>query len=118
MWSSPQRTQAVILKGPTGCGKSRFVEYMAYKLGKPLITVACKEGAKYRFCWLVRFTHKSVIDSYRDHPDHVAFADNLFRLYVGDGISIDYQDSSGERTAAGHLRSAAEDQSDFQAELL
>ena len=26
----------VLLKGPTGCGKTRFVEYMAYKLGKPL----------------------------------------------------------------------------------
>ena len=33
----------VMLKGPTGCGKSRFVEYMAFKLGKPLITVACNE---------------------------------------------------------------------------
>ncbi|WP_040617407.1 CbbQ/NirQ/NorQ/GpvN family protein [Roseibium sp. TrichSKD4] len=33
----------VMMKGPTGCGKSRFVEYMAYKLGKPLITVACNE---------------------------------------------------------------------------
>jgi len=31
------------LKGPTGCGKSRFVEYMAWRLGKPLITVACNE---------------------------------------------------------------------------
>ncbi|MDG6774430.1 CbbQ/NirQ/NorQ/GpvN family protein [Thiomicrorhabdus sp. ZW0627] len=33
----------IMLKGPTGCGKSRFVEYMAHKLGKPLITVACNE---------------------------------------------------------------------------
>ncbi len=33
----------VMLKGPTGCGKSRFVEYMAWKLGKPLITIACNE---------------------------------------------------------------------------
>lgn len=33
----------VMVKGPTGCGKSRFVEYMAWKLGKPLITVACNE---------------------------------------------------------------------------
>jgi nitric oxide reductase NorQ protein len=33
----------LILKGPTGCGKTRFVEYMAWKLGKPLITVACNE---------------------------------------------------------------------------
>ncbi len=33
----------VMIKGPTGCGKSRFVEYMAWKLGKPLVTVACNE---------------------------------------------------------------------------
>lgn len=33
----------VMLKGPTGCGKTRFVEAMAYKLGRPLITVACHE---------------------------------------------------------------------------
>ncbi|MDI3539694.1 MAG: nitric oxide reductase NorQ protein [Methanolobus sp.] len=31
------------LKGPTGCGKTRFMEYMAYKLKRPLITVACHE---------------------------------------------------------------------------
>ena len=28
----------MMLKGPTGCGKTRFVEYMAYRLGKPLST--------------------------------------------------------------------------------
>ena len=33
----------VMLKGPTGCGKSRFVETMAWKLQKPLISVACNE---------------------------------------------------------------------------
>jgi len=32
-----------MLKGPTGCGKTRFVEYMAHRLGRPLITVACHE---------------------------------------------------------------------------
>ncbi|MDH3494520.1 MAG: CbbQ/NirQ/NorQ/GpvN family protein [Acidobacteriota bacterium] len=32
-----------MLKGPTGCGKTRFVEYMAHKLNRPLITVACHE---------------------------------------------------------------------------
>jgi nitric oxide reductase NorQ protein len=29
----------VLLKGPTGCGKTRFVEYMAWKLGRPLTIV-------------------------------------------------------------------------------
>ena len=34
----------VLLKGPTGCGKTRFLEYMSHRLGPlPLITVACHE---------------------------------------------------------------------------
>src|SRR5438034_9435298 len=33
----------VMLKGPTGCGKTRFIQYMAHKLGRPLITVDCHE---------------------------------------------------------------------------
>ncbi len=33
----------LLVKGPTGCGKSRFVEAMAQKLGRPLVTVACHE---------------------------------------------------------------------------
>lgn len=33
----------IMIKGPTGSGKSRFIEYMAWKLQKPLITVACNE---------------------------------------------------------------------------
>ena len=37
------RRLPVMLKGPTGCGKTRFVEHMAYRLGRPLITVACHE---------------------------------------------------------------------------
>ena len=38
-----QARMPMMLKGPTGCGKSRFVEYMAWKLDRPLITVACNE---------------------------------------------------------------------------
>ena len=33
----------MMLKGPTGCGKTRFIEHMAWKLQRPLITVACNE---------------------------------------------------------------------------
>lgn len=33
----------LMLKGPTGCGKTRFVEHMAARLGRPLVTVACNE---------------------------------------------------------------------------
>ena len=34
---------ALVLKGPTGCGKTRFVEAMAHDLDRPLITVACHD---------------------------------------------------------------------------
>ena len=33
----------LLLKGPTGCGKTRFVEHMAARLGRPLYTVACHD---------------------------------------------------------------------------
>lgn len=38
-----QNRMPVMLKGPTGCGKTRFVQHMAHRLGRPLITVACHE---------------------------------------------------------------------------
>jgi len=33
----------LLLKGPTGCGKTRFVEHMAARLARPLITVSCHD---------------------------------------------------------------------------
>ncbi|WP_025769655.1 CbbQ/NirQ/NorQ/GpvN family protein [Thioalkalivibrio sp. HK1] len=36
-------TLPVLLKGPTGCGKTRFMEYMAWRLDRPLITVSCHD---------------------------------------------------------------------------
>ena len=52
---------------------------------------AIKSDVKYRYSWLIRFCHPAVIDSYREHPLHIAFADELFRPVAGDRISIDYQ---------------------------
>ncbi len=37
------RRLPLMLKGPTGCGKTRFVEHMAWRLQRPLVTVACHE---------------------------------------------------------------------------
>ncbi|MVF13569.1 CbbQ/NirQ/NorQ/GpvN family protein [Ketobacter sp. MCCC 1A13808] len=34
---------SILLKGPTGCGKTRFVEAMAHKLRRPLVTVSCHD---------------------------------------------------------------------------
>ena len=33
----------ILIKGPTGCGKTRFIQYMAKRLGRPLITVSCHD---------------------------------------------------------------------------
>lgn len=41
--TAARRKLPLLLKGPTGCGKTRFVRYMAEKLGRPLVTVACQE---------------------------------------------------------------------------
>ena len=51
------RGLGVMLKGPTGCGKTRFVEHMAWRLGRPLITVACHDdlsASDLTGRWLIR----------------------------------------------------------------
>ena len=37
------RRLPLLIKGPTGCGKTRFVEYMAWRLQRPLVNVVCHE---------------------------------------------------------------------------
>jgi fructose-bisphosphate aldolase class II len=51
---------------------------------------ALSDKPRYRCCWLVEFAHEKVIASYRDHPDHAAFANGLFRPIAGDRVSIDF----------------------------
>ena len=44
LFSSAYATRLpIMLKGPTGCGKTRFLEHMAWQLGLPLVTVSCHE---------------------------------------------------------------------------
>lgn len=52
---------------------------------------ALKPDAKYHYCWLVRFAHPDVIAAYRDHPNHIAFADLDFRPIAHDRQSIDFE---------------------------
>jgi len=41
--AAARQNLSILLKGPTGCGKTRFVEAMAHDLERPLITVACHD---------------------------------------------------------------------------
>jgi fructose-bisphosphate aldolase class II len=51
---------------------------------------AVKTDADYQYLWLVRFAHSAVIESYRKHPAHVAFADTHFRPVARKRITIDF----------------------------
>ena len=47
--------------------------------------------APYRYTWLVRFCQPQVIEYYRDHPDHVKYADERFRPVAGNRVTIDFE---------------------------
>ena len=52
---------------------------------------AVTADARYRHCWLVRFCGEPVIDAYKYHPDHQAFADERFRPIAADRVTIDFE---------------------------
>jgi nitric oxide reductase NorQ protein len=66
---------SVLLKGPTGCGKTRFVEAMAYDLERPLITVACHDD----------LTTADLVGRYLLHGGDTAWVDGPLTRAVRDG---------------------------------
>lgn len=52
---------------------------------------AVTADARYPYCWLIRFASEAVIKAYDRHPDHLWFADNLFRPLAADRLKIDYK---------------------------
>jgi len=75
----------LMLKGPTGCGKTRFVEYMAWKLQRPLVTLACNED----------MTASDLIGRYLLDADGTAWHDGPMTLAVRHG-GICYLDEAVE----------------------
>lgn len=57
----------LMTKGPTGCGKSRFIEYMAHQLGRNIITVSCNEDTT-AIDLLGRYTIKDGDTIWQDGP--------------------------------------------------
>ena len=49
------------------------------------------DKSKYRYCWIIRFAHETVIESYKEHPVHVAYANTYFRPIAADRVSNDYE---------------------------
>jgi fructose-bisphosphate aldolase class II len=52
---------------------------------------ATRTGTRYAYCWLMRFAAPEVIASFREHPDHVRYADAIFRPAAPDRLSIDFE---------------------------
>jgi len=61
---------------------------------------AIPDRARFRYCWLVQFAHARVADSYREHPDHLAFANTLFRPVAADRITIDFAEAAAAAGSA------------------
>lgn len=55
---------------------------------------AARADAQYQYCWLVRCTHPDGNASYRDHPDHINFADEWPRPLAPEHLSIDFEEIS------------------------
>jgi nitric oxide reductase NorQ protein len=66
---------SLVLKGPTGCGKTRFVEAMAHDLGRPLITVACHDD----------LTTADLVGRYLLRGDETVWVDGPLTLAVREG---------------------------------
>lgn len=52
---------------------------------------ALRDDARYPHCWLIDFAQAEVIPGYKNHPDHVRYADQVFRPMAADRITMDYQ---------------------------
>src|SRR6266404_8644450 len=65
----------VMLKGPTGCGKTRFIEHMAWRLNKPLVTVAAHED----------MTASDLAGRYLLEPDGTVWHDGPLTMAVRHG---------------------------------
>jgi nitric oxide reductase NorQ protein len=68
----------VLLKGPTGCGKTRFVAHMAHRLGRPLVTVACHED----------LTASDLVGRYLLHGDDTVWVDGPLTAAVRHGAIL------------------------------
>ena len=76
---------AVMLKGPTGCGKTRFVEHMAWRLGRSLVTVACHDD----------LSASDLVGRYLIHHDSTVWHDGPLTRAVREG-AICYLDEAVE----------------------
>lgn len=113
LWGSAGRAKKVLAYCEAWTPIEHVIIYNVHGISKDETMTMIKEGKKtlstipgvleittghsvqqddaYHYTWIIRFCHRAVIESYRNHPLHIAFADTLFRPVAGERISIDYQ---------------------------
>ncbi len=73
-----------------------------------------KDSDHYRYCWRVQFASAAVVDSYREHPAHMSYADTYFRPNARDRLTEDFapaltvlKQSGGEEASGGEHPAAS-----------
>ncbi len=82
--TDPERVNDMLIKGKQNL--ARIPGVLTVQVGK-----AVTDKAKYPFCWLIRFAHEEVVESYKHHPVHTDYADHHFRPLAADRITTDYE---------------------------
>jgi fructose-bisphosphate aldolase class II len=85
-YGSEAQTEAVITQGKEVLARIPGVR-------RVISGWATSEQPSYRFCWLVELAHEKVLESYRGHPDHVAFENRLFRPIASDRVSLEFAET-------------------------
>jgi fructose-bisphosphate aldolase class II len=113
VWRSAGRAAEVMIQCKTWNNVEHVIVYNSSESDPSVIQVMLRKGkeqlsgipgvldvrigraidhkSKYRYCWLVRFAHESVIEYYKTHPIHVAYADSYFRPIAAERVTNDYE---------------------------
>ncbi len=122
MWGSAGRAAEVLAQCQPWLNVEHVIVYNAPGLDGERLRVAMAEGqrqlaaipgvreiqagsvadksSRYRHCWLIRFASAAVIDSYNQHPAHIAFVDRLLNPEAADRLTADYLVAGIETGAA------------------
>lgn len=85
---NPSTDDAAVIEEMLRKGKeqlSKIPGVLEVEIGKSI-----NDQGKYRYCWLIRFAHEEVFESYKTHASHVSYADQYFRPLASDRITNDY----------------------------
>jgi fructose-bisphosphate aldolase class II len=113
IWKSAGRAAEVMMQSSTWNNVEHVIVYNSTESDPAVIKVMLSKGreelgsipgvidvrigrttddkSKYRYCWLVRFAHESVIERYNTHPIRDAYKKTYFRPIAGDFVTNDYE---------------------------